>query len=64
MFYFLPILGGQKATMLDSVEGWCAAGNLKASRVLICMDDWTDGQKMDDGMHGFKGGFISHPDVL
>jgi hypothetical protein len=32
------------------------------------MDDRTDGQRMDDGTddgtHGFRGGFISHPDVL
>jgi hypothetical protein len=32
------------------------------------MGDRTDGQRMDDetddGTHGFKGGFISHPDVL
>jgi hypothetical protein len=31
------------------------------------MDDRTDGQRvdgMDDGTHGFTGGFISHPDVL
>jgi hypothetical protein len=32
------------------------------------MDDWTDGQRMDDGTddgtHGFRGGFISHPDFL
>jgi len=42
--YFLPILGGQKATVLDSVEGWCAAGNLRASRVSTGrMDRWTTG---------------------
>jgi hypothetical protein len=28
------------------------------------MDDRTDGQREDDETHGFKGGFISHPDVL
>jgi len=54
--------------VLDSAEGWCAAGNLRASRVSICMDDRTDGQReddeTDDGTHGFRGGFISHPDVL
>ncbi len=37
-------------------------------RVSIRMDDRTDGQRMDDGTddgtHGFRGGFISHPDVL
>jgi hypothetical protein len=45
------ILGGQKAPVSDPVEGWCAAGNLGASRVLICMDDRTDG-RMDDGRDG------------
>ncbi len=30
----------------------------------IRMDDWMDGQRTDDEMHGFRGGFISHPDVL
>jgi hypothetical protein len=45
---FLPILGGQKAAVSDSVEGWCAAGNLGASRVSICMDDRTD-ERTDDG---------------
>jgi hypothetical protein len=52
----------------DSPEGWCAAGNLGASRVSIHMDDRMDGQRMDDETddetHGFRGGFISHPDVL
>jgi hypothetical protein len=52
----------------DSTEGWCAAGNLGASRVSIRMDDRTDGQRTDegtdDGTHGCRGGFISHPDVL
>jgi hypothetical protein len=33
----------------DSVEGWCVVGNLEASRLLIRMDDWMDGQT-DDGM--------------
>jgi hypothetical protein len=32
------------------------------------MDDRTDGQReddeTDDGTPGFRGGFISHPDVL
>jgi hypothetical protein len=99
MFYFLPILGGQKTAVSDlaegwcvglglfpshypliyvlfpshswwakvavsdSAEGWCAAGNLTASRVSIRMDNWTDGQRVD-ATHGFRGGFISHPDVL
>ncbi len=49
---FLPILGGQKAAMSDSVEGWCAAGNLGASKVSIRMDDRTDG-RMDDEIDGW-----------
>jgi len=49
LVYFLPIVGEQKAAVSDLVEGWCAAGNLGASRGLIRMDDRTDGQ-MDDGM--------------
>jgi hypothetical protein len=32
------------------------------------MNDRTDGQgtddRTDDGTHSFRGGFISHPDVL
>jgi len=64
MFYFLPILGGQRAAVSDSAEGWCAVGNLGASRVSVRMDDRMDGQRTDDGTHGFRGGFISHPDVL
>jgi len=28
MFYFLPILGGQKVAVFDSGEGWCAAPDL------------------------------------
>ncbi len=44
LVYFLPILGGQKAAVSDSVEGWCAAGNLGASKVSIRMDDWMDGR--------------------
>jgi hypothetical protein len=58
---FLPILGGQKAVVSDSVEGWCAAGNLGASRVLICMDDQMDG-RMDDGTNEWND--ASHHDVL
>jgi hypothetical protein len=27
------------------VKGWCAAGNLGASRVFICMDNWTDSRE-------------------
>jgi hypothetical protein len=43
-FISFPFLvGKKKAAVLDSVEGWCAAGNLKASRVWIHMDDRTDG---------------------
>jgi len=41
----------------DSAEGWCAAGNLGASRVSIRMEDRTDGQRTDDRTHGIKGGF-------
>ncbi len=43
LVYFLPILRGQKAAMSDSVEGWCAAGNLEASKVSIRMDDQMNG---------------------
>jgi hypothetical protein len=60
--YYYFILG------LFPSHSWWAAGNLGASRVSIRMDDRTDGQRMDDGTddetHGFRGGFISHPDVL
>jgi len=42
LVYFLPILGGQKVAVSNSVEGWCVAGNLGASRVSIRMDDRTD----------------------
>jgi hypothetical protein len=52
----------------DSAKGWCAAGNLRAFRVSIRMDDRMDGQREDDGTddrtHGFRGGFISHSNVL
>jgi hypothetical protein len=42
LVYFLSNLGGQKAAMSDSVEGWCAAGNLGAFRVSTGrMDRWT-----------------------
>jgi hypothetical protein len=61
LVYFLPILDGQKAAVSDSVEGWCAAGNLGASRVSIRMDDQTDGQmddEMDDGRIKGKLHFI------
>jgi hypothetical protein len=44
----LVYLGGQKAAVSDSVEGWSAAVNLGASRVSIRMDDRTDGQR-DNG---------------
>jgi hypothetical protein len=56
---FLPLLGGQKAAVSDSVEGWCAAGNLGASRVSIRMDDWTDGQR-DDGTDSEDASFHPH----
>jgi hypothetical protein len=58
----LGYLGEQKAAVSDAVEGWCAAGNLGASRVSIRMDDRTDGQRDDrtDGRQdGFRGSFIS-----
>ncbi len=58
LVYFLPILGGQKAAMSDSVKGWCAADNLGASRVSIRMDDRTDGQT-DDGTNSMEASF--HP---
>jgi hypothetical protein len=67
IYNVLPILGGQKAA--DSIEGWCAAGNLGASRVSIRMDDRTDGQRddrtdgqRDDRTDGWKVSF--HTDVL
>jgi len=35
-------MGRQKAAVLDSVEGWCAAGNLRDPG---CRPDgWTDGR--------------------
>jgi len=52
LVYFLPILGGQKAAVSDSVEGWRATGNLGASWVSIRMDDWTDGRR-DGWMESF-----------
>jgi hypothetical protein len=66
LVYFLPILGGQKAAVSDSVvsdsvEGWCAVGNLGAFRVSIRMDDRTDGQR-DDGTDPGEVSF--HPDVF
>ncbi len=60
LVYFL-ILGGQKAAVSDLIEGWCAASNLGASRVSICMEDQTDGQK-DDGTDLGEASF--HPDIL
>jgi len=33
MFYFLPILGGQKIVVSDSAEGWCAAPGLFLSHL-------------------------------
>jgi hypothetical protein len=42
LVYFLPILGGQKVVVLNSVEGWCAIGNLGTSGVSTeRMDRWT-----------------------
>ncbi len=34
MFYFLPILCGQKVAVSDSAEGWCAALGLFPSHSL------------------------------
>jgi len=58
----------------DSVEGWLPGRGMVCSRqprsfrVSIRMDHRTDGQRMDDGTDDgtrrFRGGFISHPDVL
>jgi len=74
LVYFLPILGGQKPAVLDSVEGWLPGRGMVCSRqpgsfrVLIRMDHRMDGQRRDDGTddetRGFRGGFISHPNVL
>jgi hypothetical protein len=51
LVYFLPILDGQKAGVLDSVEGWCAADNLRASRVSTGrMDRWMTGWMMNRWM--------------
>ncbi len=51
LVYFLPILGGQKAAVLNSVEGWCAVGNLGASGVSTeWMDRWTIGWMMNGWM--------------
>jgi hypothetical protein len=61
LVYFLPILGGQKAAVSNSVKGWCAAGNLGAFRVLIRMDDRMDGQR-DDRTDSGEASF--HPDVF
>jgi hypothetical protein len=67
LVYFLPIIGGQKAAVSGLVEGWCAASNLGTSR---CRFAWTTGRmdkgrtRMDDGTDGYRGGFISHPNVL
>jgi purine nucleoside permease len=51
----------KKAAVSDSVEGWCAAGNLGASRVSIRMDNRMDGQR-DDGTDSGEVSF--HPDIL
>ncbi len=57
-------LGGRKLQCQTQQRDGVQPGNLGASRVSIRMDDRTDGQRTDDGTHGFRGGFISHPDVL
>jgi len=71
MFYFLPILGGQKPAVSDSIEEWLPGRGMVCSRqpqsfrVLIRMEHGMDGHRMDDGMDDktrkFRGGFISHP---
>jgi hypothetical protein len=69
LVYFLPILGGQKTAVSDLAEGWCAAPGffpshypLISARTTRRMDIGMTG--MDDGTSGFRGGFISHPDVF
>ncbi len=47
MFYFLPILGGQKTAVLDLAEGWCAAPGLFPSHYPL-ISAWTTG-RMDRG---------------
>ncbi len=54
LVYFLPIFGGQKAAVSDSIEGWCATDNLRASRVSMCMDDRMDGKTDDEKRMGQK----------
>jgi hypothetical protein len=42
---YLPILGGQKAAVSDSVEGWCAAGNIvQTNGQRDDRDGWRDGR--------------------
>jgi hypothetical protein len=43
----------------ESVEEWCAAGNLGAFRVSIRMDDRTDGQRDDGTEDGTDSGEAS-----
>ncbi len=46
LVYFLPILGGQKAAVLDSVEGWRDGVQSATSELPRCrLDGWTDGQQ-------------------
>jgi hypothetical protein len=49
MFYFLPILGGQKVAMFDSANGWCAALGLFPSHYpliyVLFPSHSLDGQK-------------------
>jgi len=41
----LPILGGQKAAVSDSVNGWCAAGNIvQMDGQRDDGDGWRDGR--------------------
>ncbi len=71
---FPSILGGQKLAVSNSVEGWLPGRGMvcnrqpQSFRVSIRMDHRMDGQRRDDGTddgtRGFRGGFISHPDIL
>jgi len=48
----LPILGGQKAAVSDSVNGWCAAGNIVQ----------TDGERDDRDLTGVTKGEVTKSD--
>jgi len=72
LVYFLPILGGQKAAVSDSLEGWLPGRGMVCSRQPRSFRGvaWTTGRMdrgttgTDDETSGFRGGFISHSDVL